>query len=137
LVEISSRPSEDTELSSAGTTLPAGWTASTIIGVTRLLLFKYSGGAEGALLDLSTPIDLPVTLVCGSTAGMVQVSVDVDADEDIFESTEDDNTTNAVFMIVSSFLHRSSVWDEQRLTSGQSIDELATHVDGRPTTTFL
>jgi hypothetical protein len=122
LVTILSRPSDDTELTGAGVNLPAGWTARNVNGMTHMLVLEYRGGAEGTLLDLSAPIDLPVKLLCGSATGVVPVSVQVDADQAIWETDEGDNTTNAVFMIVSSFLHRSSACGNKRSTSRRSAD---------------
>lgn len=121
LVTILSRPSDDTELTGAGTIQPAGWTVRNVNGMTHMLVLEYRGGAEGALLDLSGPIDLPVKLLCGSATGTVPVSVQVDADQAIWETGESDNGANAVFMIVSACLHRSSVCDNHRRGAQKSI----------------
>lgn len=122
LVTILSRPSDDTELTGAGVTLPAGWTMRNVNGMTHMLVLEYRGGAEGALLDLSAPIDLPVKLLCGSATGVVPVSVQVDADQAVWENNEGDNGVNTVFMIVSSFLHRNSACGNTRSTSQRSAD---------------
>lgn len=97
LIRILSRPSPDTALTTEGVRLPGGWVMQDHHG---MLGYTYTADAAGMVLQFPAQATLPLRLVAGTVPGEVTIAVQVDDNNAIPETNEDDNVVVGTLTLV-------------------------------------
>jgi hypothetical protein len=80
-----------------GVRLPRGWVGQEIHG---MLGYTLTAGAAGRVLDFRFPTRLGLSLIAGTVPGEVTIAVQVDDNNAIPETSEDDNIVVGTLTLV-------------------------------------
>lgn len=95
---ITSAVSAGTEFRPEGISPPAGWTVSSITA--RQLRFIYQGSSEDKTVDFLPQLGFPAPVYVGLDESRVTLDYVVNADNDIPETSYDDNSNRLTIYVV-------------------------------------